>query len=777
MMSSSHRTTSLDASTSVKRKIGDPDAGVSSKRACSSPGPSSYDKASPMALAMARLRKCEPSTPAPPQDQGCSTATIKWVCVDDKDRSAPENPIRVEAIRVLRRCDVEEEERNLQQQQQKQREKEEEMDKSLLWTEKHRPSASASFEGNEKAAYEMKKWIQAAGDAPMPFCLVLEGPVGCGKTSLVYAVAKENGYVVKEINANCHSKRTDTNILEVAKTAVQRKLNKDDKPGLVLFDDLDSLHTAQTQSLISTIKPYFKPMSHGYRDSDVEKTVAISRAGKEVEVVSTKPVERRRQTSLIVITCTDFGKIYRVGKEESVYKVKMQYGINRPILRRICDSECLDVSDDLLTHLCKKTPNNLRLSITILEWMARGRQGRDKRRRCPTGDTTRLDIKLKRCDDAMKGEMSKNSKEREETARAEMDMMLKSFGRTDLFGVKAFDTFKTVMNDSCAKPSEFLKTYGPILENVELDTFQFFRHHLSKSLRFNMSPLSDLPSTSLDASSWDGPRWEDVHRVYDLWSASDVLSVDHTTTSEIQDLMVLYPAMLCRPKYGVAPQTGRMMDYDFGTFREFTIAAKVTKPRAETYRKMYQLLGLRPEEVALAGVQVLGKRLVSIWNDPDRLENYVNFGYDAEEEGMLEFEYRQDLKKAFHRRRTEIKAEKKERGKKGGALDLDQRRDMDAESIDNMKEKLCEMFYLSGFEDGDQVRTFIGEKAVSDMGDKTGKRTFSRRMDQLDHYLASNPCNRVHRTMSLKFLAGNNLKGGKGKKKNKATDLLKHSSV
>ncbi|XP_012262398.2 ATPase family AAA domain-containing protein 5 [Athalia rosae] len=102
------------------------------------------------------------------------------------------------------------------------------------WTCKYKPMSSAEIVGNEAAIEKLRNWLSgwrlplpknddSSGDefyssdcSSYGACennkvAVLLGPHGCGKTSSVYAIAKELGYKVLEVNAS--SKRTGKKIM------------------------------------------------------------------------------------------------------------------------------------------------------------------------------------------------------------------------------------------------------------------------------------------------------------------------------------------------------------------------------------------------------------------------------------------------------------------------------------------------------------------------------------------------------------------------------------
>ena len=107
----------------------------------------------------------------------------------------------------------------------------------LLWTEKYKPSKSCEIIGHKVAVNQLKSWLEDWGKSESNkesfgsedgseqcldetnTCLLICGPTGSGKTSMVYAVAEELKYEVFELNASI--KRNGRTVSKVLSEATQ----------------------------------------------------------------------------------------------------------------------------------------------------------------------------------------------------------------------------------------------------------------------------------------------------------------------------------------------------------------------------------------------------------------------------------------------------------------------------------------------------------------------------------------------------------------------------
>ncbi|MFT4867997.1 MAG: replication factor C large subunit [Candidatus Nanohaloarchaea archaeon] len=105
-----------------------------------------------------------------------------------------------------------------------------------MWVQKYRPESLSDYRGASSEKEELKEWAEnwETGDKPV----LLHGPAGTGKTSLVEALANDLGYEMVETNAS--DVRTKSKLKTELKQATQQKSFFGGKK-LILVDEVDGM--------------------------------------------------------------------------------------------------------------------------------------------------------------------------------------------------------------------------------------------------------------------------------------------------------------------------------------------------------------------------------------------------------------------------------------------------------------------------------------------------------------------------------------------------------
>ena len=139
-----------------------------------------------------------------------------------------------------------------------------------MWTEKYRPKVLSEVAGNDDLRGKINKWLRTWDTSSKP--ILLQGTPGVGKTSLVYALAKELDYHVIELNAS--DKRTRNNLQSSLEPLFQSTTLFNEKI-LVLIEEVDGLDSRADYGgvdfLIETIDSITVPIIITCNSSDSKK--------------------------------------------------------------------------------------------------------------------------------------------------------------------------------------------------------------------------------------------------------------------------------------------------------------------------------------------------------------------------------------------------------------------------------------------------------------------------------------------------------------------------
>src|SRR3989344_1707913 len=118
-----------------------------------------------------------------------------------------------------------------------------------LFTLKYAPQNAQQIFGQEKAVKELKDFLLSYRQKRQKAALLF-GPMGCGKTSSVYALAKELGFDILEINSS--DLRNEANISSFLGSALgQQSLFF--TPKLILIDEVDNVSGTKDRGCIPAI--------------------------------------------------------------------------------------------------------------------------------------------------------------------------------------------------------------------------------------------------------------------------------------------------------------------------------------------------------------------------------------------------------------------------------------------------------------------------------------------------------------------------------------------
>src|SRR3989344_1163279 len=203
--------------------------------------------------------------------------------------------------------------------------------KTELFTTKYAPQNSSQVIGQEKALRELKDYIVNYKKQKYKAAL-LHGPVGNGKTSAVFALAKELGYDLLEINSS--DLRNEANLTSFLGAALgQQSLFF--TPKLILIDEIDNI-------------------------SGVEDRGCIPALLKAME----------KSSFPLIVTANDLynPKIKSLKKEcLSIEFLPLEHQIVVQTLRLICEKEHIEYEQKALSGLARQAEGDLRGALIDLQ--------------------------------------------------------------------------------------------------------------------------------------------------------------------------------------------------------------------------------------------------------------------------------------------------------------------------------------------------------------------------------------------------------------------------
>lgn len=210
---------------------------------------------------------------------------------------------------------------------------------TYLWVEKYRPSKVSQVVGNKEAVTEFLAWIEGwKKGSPSKKAVLLYGPPGVGKTSLVHAFAKENGWEIIELNAS------DFRTREVIEKVVGSASTLGSLTGalgkIILVDEVDGIDAR----------------------SDAGAVQALTRLLGETRVP-------------IVMVANDPWDPKLAGLREACQLIKFNR-IPKPtiasVLKKVAATEGLKISEDKIKEIAEKAGGDLRSALNDLQIAASG---------------------------------------------------------------------------------------------------------------------------------------------------------------------------------------------------------------------------------------------------------------------------------------------------------------------------------------------------------------------------------------------------------------------
>ena len=166
-----------------------------------------------------------------------------------------------------------------------------------LWTNKYRPTNFMQFLGNDEIVERIKEWAAKWERNKRQKPLLLYGPPGCGKTTLVHVLAKEMGWEIVETNASDarSKKKLEENIGPAAGATTLSGGKR-----LVVVDEVDGIDTKSDRGAVSAmmvmISEATQPMILLANDPYGKKIKEFKAVAEFIEL---KPVDKRSMAKFL----------------------------------------------------------------------------------------------------------------------------------------------------------------------------------------------------------------------------------------------------------------------------------------------------------------------------------------------------------------------------------------------------------------------------------------------------------------------------------------------
>lgn len=121
----------------------------------------------------------------------------------------------------------------------------------MIWTEKYRPKTFKEIKGQDEAIELVKSFLSNFGKARSKKAMILHGPPGTGKTTVVHATANEINAEIFELNASDF--RNKEKLKAILRPAIeQQSLEKNAK--LILIDEVDGVSESDYGGIAELIR-------------------------------------------------------------------------------------------------------------------------------------------------------------------------------------------------------------------------------------------------------------------------------------------------------------------------------------------------------------------------------------------------------------------------------------------------------------------------------------------------------------------------------------------
>ena len=207
----------------------------------------------------------------------------------------------------------------------------------IPWVIKYRPKNLMEIADQEEAKSKVLEWLNKWPNVPKK-ALLLYGPPGCGKTSLVEAIANEYGYELIEMNASDFRRKTDIERIALRASTSQSLFGFSRK--IILLDEIDGISSKEDEGALEAVQEL------------VEKT----------------------SVPIIMTANNPWDQNLRILRDlaEFVQFKKLTKSVMKNVLMKICRVEKMVCNEDAIDYIIEKSEGDLRAAINDLQSIGEG---------------------------------------------------------------------------------------------------------------------------------------------------------------------------------------------------------------------------------------------------------------------------------------------------------------------------------------------------------------------------------------------------------------------
>lgn len=212
------------------------------------------------------------------------------------------------------------------------------MDKRTPWIVKYRPKHIDEVVDQDHAKKEILEWLNNWPNVDKK-ALLLYGPAGTGKTSLIEAIANDLGYELIELNASDNRRKEDIDRI-VVKAITTRSLISSSKK-IILLDEIDGIATKEDAGGVEAV------------------IKLIESTSIPIIAIANDPWDQKLRPLRELCKLIQFKKLTKTNMREHLFKICSNEGIE-------CDKEAIE-------YIIDRSEGDLRAAINDLEAVSIGK--------------------------------------------------------------------------------------------------------------------------------------------------------------------------------------------------------------------------------------------------------------------------------------------------------------------------------------------------------------------------------------------------------------------